>query len=185
MQPATTADHVLLNARGAEAEQGVISTSRSCAAGVGASNLRSLAARGVSIALDDFGTGFASLTHLKSLPIARVKIDRSFIGNIVADRESRSIVDGIVRLSHSLGKSVVVEGVEDEAQLATVRDLNSDIAQGYLFSRPVPCEDVPTLLLRHATQGFGARRLHGNDDLRQKQSTKRADLPQRRLSSVN
>jgi diguanylate cyclase (GGDEF)-like protein len=115
-------------------------------------NLRSLAAGGISIALDDFGTGFASLTHLKSLPISRVKIDRSFIGNIVADPESHSIVDAIVRLSHSLGKTVVVEGVEDEAQLAAVRELNSDVAQGYLFSRPVPCEQVPTLLLRHTAQ---------------------------------
>jgi len=115
-------------------------------------NLCNLAAGGISIALDDFGTGFASLTHLKSLPISRVKIDRSFIRNIVADQESRSIVDAIVRLSHSLGKSVVVEGVEDEAQFAAVRELNSDVAQGYLFSRPVPCEEVATLLLRHTAQ---------------------------------
>jgi EAL domain-containing protein (putative c-di-GMP-specific phosphodiesterase class I) len=115
-------------------------------------NLRNLAAQGISIALDDFGTGFASLTHLKSLPISRVKIDRSFIGNIVADLESRSIVDAIVRLSHSLGKSVVVEGVEDEAQLAAVRELDSDIAQGFLFSRPVPAEEVAPLLLRHTAK---------------------------------
>ena len=118
-------------------------------------NLRSLAARGISIALDDFGTGFASLTHLKSLPIARVKIDRSFVGNIVADPESRSIVDAIVRLSHSLGKSVVVEGVEDEAQLAAIRELKCDIAQGFLFSRPVPAQEVATLLLRNAAQRLG------------------------------
>jgi len=57
-----------------------------------ARNLRSLAAQGIAIALDDFGTGFVSLTHLKSLPITRVKIDRSFIDNVVADPESRSIV---------------------------------------------------------------------------------------------
>jgi diguanylate cyclase (GGDEF)-like protein len=115
-------------------------------------NLNNLATQGISIALDDFGTGFASLTHLKSLPISRVKIDRSFIGNICADPESRSIVDAIVRLSHSLGKTVVVEGVEDEAQLAAVRELDSDIAQGFLFSRPVPAEEVATLLLCHTAQ---------------------------------
>jgi diguanylate cyclase (GGDEF)-like protein len=118
-------------------------------------NLRSLAAHGISIALDDFGTGFASLTHLKSLPITRVKIDRSFVGNIVSDPESRSIVDAIVRLSHSLGKSVVVEGVEDEAQLAATRELKCDIAQGYLFSRPVPAHEVATLLLRNAALRLG------------------------------
>jgi EAL domain-containing protein (putative c-di-GMP-specific phosphodiesterase class I) len=84
-------------------------------------NLNTLAAHGVSIALDDFGTGFASLTHLKSLPVTKVKIDRSFVCNIVADVGCRSIIDAIVRLSHGLGKSVVAEGVEDEDQLARLR----------------------------------------------------------------
>ncbi|PWT88368.1 MAG: hypothetical protein C5B56_08845 [Proteobacteria bacterium] len=115
-------------------------------------NLRALADSGISIALDDFGTGFASLTHLKSLPISRVKIDRSFVSNIMADSESRSIVDAISRLSHNLGKSVVAEGVEDEHQLLAVRDLGCDVAQGYLFSKPMPAEDVPAFLLRHAAQ---------------------------------
>jgi EAL domain-containing protein (putative c-di-GMP-specific phosphodiesterase class I) len=116
-------------------------------------NLRALAASGLSIALDDFGTGFASLTHLKSLPISCVKIDRSFVANIMADAQSRSIVDAVSRLSHSLGKSVVAEGVEDAQQLAAVRELGCDVAQGYLFSKPMPAEDVPTFLLR-----YGARR---------------------------
>ena len=117
-----------------------------------ARNLRALAENGVSIALDDFGTGFASLTHLKSLPISRVKIDRSFVANIVADSESRSIVDAIVRLSHSLGKSVVAEGVENDDQLAAVRVFGCDIAQGYLFSRPMPAGEVSTFLLRYTAQ---------------------------------
>jgi EAL domain-containing protein (putative c-di-GMP-specific phosphodiesterase class I) len=77
-------------------------------------NLHALAISGISVALDDFGTGFASLTHLKSLPIAQVKIDRSFVANILADPECRSIVGAIVDLSHNLGKSVVAEGVENE-----------------------------------------------------------------------
>jgi diguanylate cyclase (GGDEF)-like protein len=115
-------------------------------------NLRALAASGLSIALDDFGTGFASLTHLKSLPISCVKIDRSFVANIMADAQSRSIVDAVSRLSHSLGKSVVAEGVEDAQQLAAVRELGCDVAQGYLFSKPMSAEDVPVFLLRHAAQ---------------------------------
>ena len=115
-------------------------------------NLRALAASGLSIALDDFGTGFASLTHLKSLPISCVKIDRSFVANIIADAQSRSIVDAVSRLSHSLGKSVVAEGVEDAQQLAAVRELGCDVAQGYLFSKPMSAEDVPTFLLRHVAQ---------------------------------
>jgi diguanylate cyclase (GGDEF)-like protein len=115
-------------------------------------NLQALSAQGISIALDDFGTGFASLTHLTSLPIARVKIAPSFLGSIVADPKSRSVVDAIVRLSHGLGKTVVVEGVEEQAQLAAIRNLNCDVAQGYLFSRPVPADQVPPLLLRDSAQ---------------------------------
>jgi diguanylate cyclase (GGDEF)-like protein len=115
-------------------------------------NLRALAASGLSIALDDFGTGFASLTHLKSLPISCVKIDRSFVANIMADAQSSSIVDAVSRLSHSLGKSVVAEGVEDAQQLAAVRDLGCDVAQGYLFSKPMPAEDVPIFVLHHTAQ---------------------------------
>jgi diguanylate cyclase (GGDEF)-like protein len=122
-------------------------------------NLQALATEGVSIALDDFGTGFASLTHLTSLPITRVKIAPPFIGGIVADLKSRSVVDGIVRISHGLGKSVVVEGVEDEAQLAAIRELNCDVVQGFLFSRPLPLDQVPAFLLRHSAQNLrGAAR---------------------------
>src|SRR5262245_19862050 len=115
-------------------------------------NLRALAASGLSIALDDFGTGFASLTHLKSLPISCVNIDRSFVANIMADAQSRSNVDAVSRLSHSLGKSVVAEGVEDTQQLAAVRELGCDLAQGYLFSKPMSAEDVPIFVLHHTAQ---------------------------------
>ncbi len=115
-------------------------------------NLRALAASGLSIALDDFGTGFASLTHLKSLPISCVKIDRSFVANIMTDAQSRSIVDAVSRLSHSLGKSVVAEGVEDAQQLAAVSELGCDVAQGYLFSKPMPAEEVTGFLLRYVAQ---------------------------------
>ena len=124
-----------------------------------ARNLQALAMEGISVALDDFGTGFASLTHLTSLPITRVKIAPPFIGSIVADSRSRSVVDGIVRISHGLGKSVVVEGVEDEAQLAAIRELNCDVVQGFLFSRPLPLDQVPAFLLRHSAQNLrGAAR---------------------------
>ena len=126
-------------------------------------NLRTLAGQGISIALDDFGTGFASLTHLKSLPIAQVKIDQSFVGNILTDTESRSIVDAIVRLSHSLGKSVVAEGVEDEAQLTAVGELGCDIAQGFLFSEPICFDDVAPFVLRRAVRSLYP---HGCSDSR-------------------
>src|SRR5882757_1499916 len=134
-------------------------------------NLRALAASGLSIALDDFGTGFAALTHLKSLPISCVKIDRSFVANIMADAQSRSIVDAVSRLSHSLGKSVVAEGVEDAQQLAAVSELGCDVAQGYLFSKPMPAEEVTGFLLRYAAQ---RRTWRGADDLVSTSTLKRA-----------
>jgi diguanylate cyclase (GGDEF)-like protein len=137
-------------------------------------NLRTLASSGVAIALDDFGTGFASLTHLKSLPISRVKIDRSFVGNIVADAESRSIVDAIVRLSHSMGKTVVAEGVEDEAQLSAIRWLKCDIAQGYLFSRPIPAQDVATFLLRQTGHRLVRAMRPAGDDAEAESAIKKA-----------
>jgi diguanylate cyclase (GGDEF)-like protein/PAS domain S-box-containing protein len=112
-------------------------------------NLRTFAENGISLALDDFGTGFASLTHLKSLPVSRVKIDDSFIRHVVTDPQSRSIVDAIVRLSHSLGKPVVAEGVEDAEQLERIRELRCESAQGYLFARPLRAEEVPPFLLRN------------------------------------
>jgi EAL domain-containing protein (putative c-di-GMP-specific phosphodiesterase class I) len=112
-------------------------------------NLSALATHGISLALDDFGTGFASLTHLKSLPISRVKIDQSFIRNIVNDQQSYSIVDAIVRLCHSLGKSVVAEGIEDQMQLEAIGGLRCDVAQGYFFARPMPAGAVGPFMLRH------------------------------------
>ncbi|MEA2992192.1 MAG: hypothetical protein QOD40_1112 [Alphaproteobacteria bacterium] len=112
-------------------------------------NLSALATQGISLALDDFGTGFASLTHLKSLPISRVKIDQSFIRNIVSDQQSYSIVDAVVRLCHSLGKSVVAEGIEDEMQLEAIGGLRCDVVQGYFFARPMAAEAVGPFMLRH------------------------------------
>jgi diguanylate cyclase (GGDEF)-like protein/PAS domain S-box-containing protein len=113
-----------------------------------ARNLKVLADHGVRIALDDFGTGYSSLTHLKYLPISRVKIDRTFIANITIDPESRAIVEAIVRLSHSLGKTVVAEGIEQAEQLDRLRELGCDAGQGFIIARPMPAGEVGTFLLR-------------------------------------
>ena len=114
-----------------------------------ARNLDALVGHGISIALDDFGTGYASLTHIKSLPIARVKIDRSFIVNITTDPESQAIVEAIIRLSHSLGKTVVAEGIEHPEQMRRLRELGCDAAQGFAIARPMPAEAVGAFLLRN------------------------------------
>ena len=122
-----------------------------------AHNLRALSGAGISLALDDFGTGYGSLTHLKSLPIKRVKIDRGFIATMAVDPESRSIVDTIVRLSHSLGKTVVAEGIEKPEQLDELRQLGCDLGQGFAIAHPMRAEDVGAFMLRNLAER-GSRR---------------------------
>ncbi|NNM00926.1 MAG: EAL domain-containing protein [Gammaproteobacteria bacterium] len=93
---------------------------------------------GVQVALDDFGTGQSSLSHLRNFPIDIVKIDRGFVGDIPRDRNDCELVSAIIAMAHSLNKCVVAEGVENEAQLAFLRDRGCDKVQGYLFSQPMP-----------------------------------------------
>jgi EAL domain-containing protein (putative c-di-GMP-specific phosphodiesterase class I) len=103
-----------------------------------AAQLRAIKQLGVRISVDDFGTGFSSLSHLKMLPVDELKIDRSFVGDLVGNKHGQKIVSSIVRLAHELQLSVVAEGVEDEGALAYLRGLGCDLAQGYLFDRPRP-----------------------------------------------
>ncbi len=93
-----------------------------------------LHSRGIQVAFDDFGTGFASLTHLRQLPISRVKIDKSFIEAICADHKDRVIVKSVIDLAHQLGISVVAEGVEDAEQAMLLRSMACDRIQGFLIS---------------------------------------------------
>jgi len=100
--------------------------------------LGKLKALGASTSIDDFGTGYSSLAYLKHLPIDELKIDQSFVGNMVNDRSDRTIVRSTIDLSHNLGLSVVAEGVEDGETLGALAELGCDRAQGYFVSRPVP-----------------------------------------------
>jgi EAL domain-containing protein (putative c-di-GMP-specific phosphodiesterase class I) len=102
--------------------------------------------RGVQIGLDDFGTGYASLTHLRRLPLTFVKIDRSFVAGIGTDEEDERIVSAVVDLAANLGLRSIAEGVETADQLARLRALGCDQAQGFLFSRPMPSEEVPVAI---------------------------------------
>ena len=105
-----------------------------------ARTLSELKELGVKIALDDFGTGYASLVHLKRFSVDRLKIDRSFVGDIESSQDSSMISKAIISLAHSLGLSVVAEGIETSEQLAFLRTQRCDFGQGYLFSRPLDGE---------------------------------------------
>jgi len=107
--------------------------------------LHELKLRGVSIAIDDFGTGFSSLQYLRSFPVDKLKIDRSFISGIDTEPETRPIIRAIVDLGVHLGKQTLAEGVENQAQLEIVQQLGCAEVQGYLISRPSRAEDLVDL----------------------------------------
>jgi EAL domain-containing protein (putative c-di-GMP-specific phosphodiesterase class I) len=105
---------------------------------------------GVQIGLDDFGTGYASLTHLRRLPVTFVKIDQSFVQGLGIDQEDERIVAAVVDLAANLGLRSIAEGVETPDQLDRLRELGCDQAQGYLFARPLPPNDVETAIQHSA-----------------------------------
>ena len=107
-------------------------------------NLSAIRALGVTIAIDDFGTGFSSLSYLATLPVDTLKIDRAFVIAMTAGSQGLSLVSTIINLAHSLKLKVVAEGVETEEQSRTLRLLNCDEMQGFLFSKPVPVETFET-----------------------------------------
>ena len=123
--------------------------------------LRSMQSDGARVSFDDFGTGYASLSHLKSFPLDEIKIDRSFINDLLTEESSAEIVRSLIKLAAKLKKTVVAEGIETEEQLQFLLEEGCAIGQGYLFSRPVPFEQATELLARPWTPAAcpeGARR---------------------------
>ena len=112
---------------------------------------------GVRFSLDDFGTGFSSFVHLNSLPIALLKIDKSFVGGMEEREENRKLVHAMINLAHNLNLEVVAEGVETPEQLALLRLFGCDQAQGYLISKPLPLPE----LVEYLTYGKGREALLG------------------------
>jgi diguanylate cyclase (GGDEF)-like protein len=110
--------------------------------------LHQLRSMGVCVALDDFGTGYSSLSYLRSFPFGKIKIDKSFVRDLMTDNGSISIIRAVVGLGQSLGMKTIAEGVETQEQLDRLREEGCDEVQGYLFSRPRPAPEVPSLIER-------------------------------------
>jgi len=111
--------------------------------------LRALVALGCRVALDDFGTGYSSLAYLKTLPVHKLKIDKRFMDGIPGDANDVAISRAIIALAHSLGMSLVAEGVESDAQLAFLREYGCEAYQGWLFAKAMEADDLSALM--HST----------------------------------
>jgi diguanylate cyclase (GGDEF)-like protein len=101
----------------------------------------------INISIDDFGTGYSSLAYFKSIPADELKIDKSFIDDLVTNRDNLNIVKLIIHLAHSFNMQVVAEGVEEKVDLAALKKLKCDLVQGYYISKPIPSEEYQEWLL--------------------------------------
>jgi EAL domain-containing protein (putative c-di-GMP-specific phosphodiesterase class I) len=97
---------------------------------------------GVNFALDDFGMGYSSLAYLRRLPAKTLKIDQSFVRDMLSDQEDRAIIKGVIALSKTFNRTTVAEGVESEAHFEMLREMGCDIAQGYGIARPMPAREI-------------------------------------------
>jgi EAL domain-containing protein (putative c-di-GMP-specific phosphodiesterase class I) len=110
--------------------------------------LHQLREMGIGVALDDFGTGYSSLSYLHRFPFNKIKIDQSFVRDLLTNKESMSIVRAVTGLGRSLGIKTIAEGVETLEQLNKLRDKGCTEVQGYFFSRPRPASELPLLIER-------------------------------------
>ena len=111
--------------------------------------LHAFKAIGVGLVIDDFGTGHSSLAYLKRFPIDKLKVDQSFVRNMVDDPKDAAIARSVVALGHSLGLTIIAEGVETQAQLRLLGSYRCEEFQGYLCSRPIPAAGVRAMLEEH------------------------------------
>ena len=116
-------------------------------------NLLSLRRSGALIAIDDFGTGYSSLSYLKSLPLDKIKIDKSFVQEILEHDDDATIVRAIIQLAKNLNMQVIAEGVETIEQEAYIISQGCDEGQGYLYSKPLPPRELALYLKQSRRQG--------------------------------
>jgi diguanylate cyclase (GGDEF)-like protein len=126
---------------------------------------------GVELSLDDFGTGYSSLAHLKVLPVAELKIDRSFVSRMCSDATDAAIVYALIQLARKLDIRLVAEGVEDRWTWDALRVLDCDLIQGYLLSRPLPAADIESQLESQHRQRLSSGIAHRHDQLNSQRSS--------------
>jgi EAL domain-containing protein (putative c-di-GMP-specific phosphodiesterase class I) len=119
--------------------------------------LEQLSRLGVLVSLDDFGTGWSSLRLLRELPVAEIKIDRSFVSRVATVDEDRTVVRGLTAMAHELGMQVVAEGIETSVIWSTVAELGCDTAQGWHLSRPLPAAEATSWLAERLGGRQGGR----------------------------
>jgi EAL domain-containing protein (putative c-di-GMP-specific phosphodiesterase class I) len=135
----------LLAETGARPERLILEVTETALAGDAETAVRAvkeLGLLGVGISVDDFGTGYTSLSHLRGLPIAEIKIDRAFIADVDRDPQSQAIVRSVIELAHGLGTRVTAEGVETPEIHHWLVDAGCDEGQGFLYGRPVPWPQI-------------------------------------------
>jgi EAL domain-containing protein (putative c-di-GMP-specific phosphodiesterase class I) len=111
--------------------------------------LRELDRAGVRLSVDDFGTGYSALSYLKSYPFDTLKIDKTFVQDVMKEPEDAALVRAIINMAHSLGLTIIAEGVEDEAQTHFLKQEGCDFAQGYFYSHPLPAGEFTEWLRIH------------------------------------
>ena len=111
--------------------------------------LRQLRTAGIGISIDDFGTGYSSLSYFRTIPATELKIDRSFVSNMLESEHDRHLVEAIIWLAHRFGLTVVAEGVQDTAEIKLLTKLNCDVIQGYYFTKPLPQEEFCRWISRY------------------------------------
>ena len=141
-----------LEASGLEPEQLGLEVTETAIVAKGAASeharaeLQRLHERGVRLAVDDFGTGFSSLGQLRHFPVDVIKVDRTFVQGVGTDAKDTAITANVISLAHALGLIAIAEGIESDEQLASMRRLGCDQAQGYAFARPAPAAEIEALL---------------------------------------
>ncbi len=115
--------------------------------------LEDIISNGINIAIDDFGTGYSSLNYITALPFQTIKIDKSFVDNIIDNEKNIAVIKSIIKLSESLRYNIIIEGVETREQADLLEGLGCKIIQGYYFSKPIPKSDLEILLMNQGVLG--------------------------------